>query len=122
MELLNRFIDIADGWKLVTLVILVAAVLAIGVINALLKGQFKLSAVADILRKRVVPGIGGYYVMCLVATVNDSLKAAAIAAFVIVVAALTADVLAGLKELGVPFPLPETITKVLTESKEPKSQ
>ena len=111
-DLWANFSELANGWKLVTLVALMFAVLALGVVNALLKSTFKLSVIADIARKRIVPGIGGYYLLCIAGAANADLAVLATSMFGVVTTALVGDFLAGLKELGVPgIPrLPEFFT------------
>lgn len=105
MELWNTFAQIADGYKLLTLLVLILVVLVLGVVNALRKKdgggrKFVLSAIADIARTRLVPYVLGYYVLCIAAAVDGSLHAAATAGWGVVVAALVGNVLAGLKQLG----------------------
>jgi hypothetical protein len=121
-DLATKFTDIADGWKLVTLSVLVFSVLGLGVLNAALNKQLLLRRLWDIARKRIIPGVVGYYVLCFTGAVNDDLKGLATGAFAVFTAVLVGDVLANLKELGVPFPLPDSVTKFLTaESEEPKT-
>ncbi len=113
-NLVANFLAIADGWKIITLVVLVFAVLGLGVLNAALKKQLLLRRLWDIASKRVIPGVVGYYALCFTGAVNSDLAVLATAAFGVFTAVLVGDVLANLKELGVPFPLPEALSKFLT--------
>jgi hypothetical protein len=113
-NLIANFVAIADGWKLVTLSVLVFTVLALGILNAVLQKQLLLSRLWDISRKRIIPGVVGYYALCLTGAVNSDLASLATAAFGVFTAVLVGDVLANLKELGVPVPLPDALTKFLT--------
>jgi hypothetical protein len=113
-DLMTNFIAIADSWKLVTLSVLVFVVLALGVINALLQKQLLLRRLWDISGKRLVAGMVGYYALCFAGAVHSELASLATAAFAAFTAVLVGDILANLKELGVPFPLPDSLTKFLT--------
>lgn len=115
-DLVSRFLDLADGWKLVTLAALVFTVLTLGVLNALLKGELLLRRLWDISQKRIIPGVVGYFALCFTGAVNDDLRSLAVASFAVFTAVLAGDILANSKELGVPFPLPDSLTKFLTGS------
>jgi hypothetical protein len=117
----SQFKDIADGWALITLGVLVFSVLGLGVLNSLLNKETVLRRLWDISRKRLIPGLLGYFVLCFAGTVDESLRSLATASFGVFTAVLVGDILANLKELGVPFPLPDTVTKFLTDSGESKS-
>jgi hypothetical protein len=113
-DFLSNFQSIADGWKLITLSVLVFAVLGLGVINAALNKELLLRRLWDISRKRIIPGLVGYYALCFTGAINNDLAGLATGAFAVFTAVLVGDVLANLKELGVPFPLPDSLTNFLT--------
>lgn len=120
-DLMTNFVAIADGWKLVTLSVLVFVVLALGVLNAAHQKQLLLRRLWDISGKRLVAGLVGYYALCFAGAVHPGLASLATAAFVAFTAVLVGDVLANLKELGVPFPLPDALTKFLTGTEDSTS-
>lgn len=109
MELWNQFVSLADGWKLVSLVVLAIVNLLVGVAVAFHKGEFKLSGVADILRSRIVPYFVGYYALAIAATIDSSVNFIAPVAWGIALAGFIGHILAGIKELGVWSSLPDIV-------------
>ncbi len=121
-----------DG-KVSVLVILIFVDFVLGVIAALKSRTFRLSYVADFLRKDVVFKIGGYLVLYAASyfagqadIVIDGLDMGVVAgaAYVVIVAAMVGSILNSLAELGLkpgdqPPPQPtapkqETVVKMLT--------
>jgi len=121
-----------DG-KVDVLVILIFVDFVLGVLAALKSRTFRLSYVADFLRKDVVFKIGGYLVLYAASyfagqadIVIDGLDMGVVAgaAFVVIVAAMVGSILNSLAELGLKpggdtpppttAPKQETLVKMLT--------
>jgi len=85
------------------LVALVVADLALAVVFAFLKGDFRLAQVSDWLDKLVRVGVC-YAAAALIASANADLAPLRDAAFYCLVGALLADVLNHFKEAGLPIP------------------
>ena len=86
------------------LVALIAANVGLGVVGAIGKGAFDLTRLADWLRTRAVPLLGGYGAAVLLSRAQPELAALATAAYVTVVATLLGHVLGSLREFGIPLP------------------
>lgn len=108
----NDFVAQVDVWALVTLAILILANLALGLVLALLKGKLELVKLADFLKERVIPYVGGYLVVVVVAAVpmaTDTeyagwFKALPLAAFGFIVVAMVGKLKEQLQALGLPLP------------------
>ena len=87
-----------------TLVVLVVVNLVLGIVAAWLAGTFRLSAVADFLKTRVIPFGVGYAAVCAVAVVNNDFNVAVPVVWGFIVAALLGTILGDLKSLGLPVP------------------
>lgn len=108
----SEFVTRVDVWALVTILVMVLANLALGLILAVKGGKMELIKLADWLKERVLPYVGGYLVLALAAAVPMSkdvgygewLKALPVAAFVFVVASLAGKIKEQLQALGLPIP------------------
>ncbi len=102
--ILNQFLALADGTKLVVLAALIAANFLGGLGVALHTGNFQLKKVADFLVSRVIPYILGYFVVVFLVLAEPSWAIAIPIVWGVIVAALVGAILAHLRELGVNLP------------------
>ena len=109
MEQWNEFVNLVDGFKIITLVLLIMTNGILGLILAGIKKEFTLADTGRMMTTKVLPFIGSYLAVGVTAVVDESLKPAVVAAFGICTAALVGNVLSQVKALGVP--LPEIITR-----------
>lgn len=108
----NDFVSQVDVWALVTLAILILANLVLGLVSALMFGKLELTKLADFLKVRVLPYMGGYLVTVVVAAVPVSVdaeyagwfKALPLTVFAFVVASLVGKLKEQLQALGLPLP------------------
>lgn len=98
--LIQTFMGLADGYKLATLLALLAALLISGIANALFKKEFKLSLIGKILVEKFLPFVVVFYVACLVGTFNEDLRVAVPIIWGILDAMIVGFILANLKEIG----------------------
>ena len=108
----SEFVAKVDVWALVTILVMVLANLALGLILAVKGGKMELLKLADWLKERVIPYVGGYLVLVVAAAVpmakdvgyGEWLKALPITAFVFIVATLAGKLKEQLQAIGLPLP------------------
>ncbi len=110
----SEFVSKVDVWALVTILVMVLANLALGLILAVKGGKMELLKLADWLKERVIPYVGGYLVLVVAAAVPmskasgntwiDFLGALPVTAFVFIVATLAGKLKEQLQALGLPIP------------------
>ena len=110
----SEFASRVDVWALLTILIMVLVNLALGLILAVKFGKMELTKLADWLKDRVIPYVGGYLVLVLGAAVplskspdalsTDILAALPTTAFVFIVASLAGKLKEQVTALGLPIP------------------
>jgi Bacteriophage holin family len=98
------YVALVDGFKLLTLAILVVADFILGVIVALKAGTFHFNKLAQFLNTTVLALVGGYFVVGFVALVEPSLKYVVVTCWGILSVALLGGITGKLGALGVPMP------------------
>jgi len=99
-----QFIALANGTKLSILMVMIVANFLIGVAISLYTGEFRLTAIADFMKNRIVPYCLGYFTVCLMALVMPAWKVMVPVVWGILLAALLFHILASLKEMGIKIP------------------
>ena len=102
--MLAQYIALVDGFKLVTLAILILVDLLLGVIVAIKEGLFKIDKLAQFLNTSVLAYVGGYLLVGLVAVVHTEFSPAVLGAWVILDSTLLAGIWVKLGKLGLPVP------------------
>ena len=106
MDILKQIIAISGGQGIaIAILVLVLANLISGIIVAVKKGTFRLSEIGDFLGKKVLPLVGGYYVLCITAYAVPAIQTAIVAgALTAVITTFLGFISINLKELGLPMP------------------
>lgn len=100
----QQYVALIDGFKLITLVVLILADFVLGVIVALKVGTFQFAKLAQFLNTTVLALMGGYFLVGLVALVEPSFKNIVVAAWGLLDVTLLAGITGKLGALGVPMP------------------
>ena len=108
--MIDKFLGLVNGVKIITLFVLILVDFVLGVIVALKAGTFKLNKLASFLNTSVLGMVGGYFLVGVMATVEPSFTAAVMASWIAIDAALVAMIVNKLKALG--LPVPDAITKI----------
>lgn len=103
-QYMTQFIALADGLKLSILLSMIAANVLIGIAASIYTGEFRLSAVADFMMKRVLPYIVAYFGVVVVAVVQSEWKALVTTIWAVLIAALVGHIAKNLKDMGVLLP------------------
>jgi hypothetical protein len=102
---LQTFINMVDGYKLLTICGLIGLDFVLGVVVALKDGTFQLEKIASFLNTSVLYFLGGYLVLGAAATIEPSIDPAWVTgAWVLLDATMVGFVVTKLKKLGVPIP------------------
>ena len=111
MEDLQAWIAMVDGWKILTIAVLLLVNLGLGVaLGVLGKSEpFTIAKVADFLRNRVLMYVVPYYAVGVLALIDESLGFTVPTAFGILVSFFSAKILTQLSQFGLPIPLPEAL-------------
>lgn len=99
-SVLQDYANTVDGAKLLTLVIFVIANFVLGVLIALRNGTFTMNKIAEYLQVRVLFLVGGYFVVGLVALVDESYKPIVVAAFTTLVLFYSSRVYSQFQEMS----------------------
>lgn len=101
----TTFVNLVDGYKIITILALIFVDFILGIIVALKNGTFQLDKIANFLNTSVLYFLGGYLVLGLAATVEPAINAAWVtAAFALLDATMVGFIVAKLKDLGLPIP------------------
>lgn len=103
MELWNQYVDLVNGWKLVTIVVLIIANFVFGVVAGLKDGTFQMNKIAEYLQVRVLYYVLGYFTLALVALINNDFAALVPTSFATIVAFFTTRIYSQFQTL---IPLP----------------
>lgn len=99
----EQFVNMVDGFKLITLVVLIGVDFLMGVILALKSGTFDIKKIADFLNTSVLGMVGGYYLVGLAAVVHpDVMQPIVIASWVAIDAALIGMIVDKAQKLKLP--------------------
>ena len=106
MDILNQLVLVAGGKQVAMLLaVLLLAVVVTGILVAIKKHEFRLSAVGEFLGTKALPLVGGYYVVCFVAAVIPDWQTEIVgAALLAATGTFVGLIAANLKELGLPLP------------------
>jgi hypothetical protein len=102
--MVDQFVSLVDGYKLLVIGILIMADFLAGIIVAIKDKTFAWSKIANFLKTDWLFMAGGYLVVGMVATIEDSLQFLVPATFGVLSAGLLAGIVVKLKKLGVPVP------------------
>jgi poly-beta-hydroxyalkanoate depolymerase len=101
----TTFVNLVDGAKIVTILILFLVDFILGVVVALKNGTFQLDKIANFLNTSVLYFLGGYLLLGVAAAVEPAINEAWVtAAFALLDATMVGFIIAKLKALGVPIP------------------
>ncbi len=109
--MIEKFIGLVNGFKLISLLILISVDFILGVIVALKSGTFRLNKLASFLNTSVLGMVGGYFLVGIMAVVEPSFAITVTASWVAIDAALVAMIINKLKALG--LPMPEAVMKII---------
>jgi hypothetical protein len=105
MQYIDQFLALVNGIKIVTILILIAVDLLLGIIIAIKEGTFQLSKIANFLNTSVLYFLGGYLLLGVAATAEPQWGAPMlIAAWLALDGTMVGFILAKLKKLGLPVP------------------
>jgi hypothetical protein len=100
----QQYIDMVDGYKLITIAILVIIDLVLGIVVAIKSKEFQFSKLSNYLNSTVLGYVGGYFLVGGVALVHPDFSAMVTGAWVILDAAMLATIWGKLGKLGLPTP------------------
>lgn len=101
----QTFMNMVDGYKLITILVLIAIDFIMGVVIAIKNGQFELSKIANFLNTSVLYFLGGYLLIGVAATVSDSIGEEVVtAAWALLDATMVGFIISKAKQLGLPVP------------------
>ena len=86
------------------ILVLVGVDVILGILGALMRKDFRLSRLADFMKKMVVGYVLGFAVVLMAAAGQPSLSFLVPVAFILVVVALAGSILRNLGKLGLPLP------------------
>lgn len=104
MDIINNYVTLIDGFKLITLGALVAANFLTGVAVSIYTKTFRLKALGCFLYSRILPYLVSYMAMGIVAMVKTEWMIAVNIVWGVIVLALIGAILANLKEMGINLP------------------
>jgi len=99
-NIINQYLVLVGGWKVVTILVLIVVDTLLGVSLAIKNKEFAWSKIADFLNTSVLMMFGGYLVLGIVGLAEVSLQAAVPAALAVIDAKLIADIINKLKSFG----------------------
>jgi len=101
----QTFINMVDGYKLITILALILVDFIMGIIVAIKSGEFQLSKIAQFLNTSVLCFLGGYLVLGVAATVDPSIGENVVtAAWALLDATMIGFIIEKAKKLGLPVP------------------
>lgn len=101
----QTYVDLINGWKLVTILILIAVDFILGVIVALKDGNFELAKIGQFLNTSVLYFLGGYLLLGLAAVAEPQFGETIVTgAFALLDATMIGFILNKVKALGIPIP------------------
>ncbi len=101
----TTFVNMIDGYKLITILILIAVDFVMGVVIAIKNGQFQLSKIAEFLNTSVLYFLGGYILIGVAATVSESINEEVVtAAWALLDVTMVGFIIDKAKKLGLPVP------------------
>ena len=101
----QTFVNMVDGYKLITILALIAVDFIMGIIVAIKNGEFQLRKIGEFLNTSVLWFLGGYLVLGVAATVESSIPATAVtAAWALLDATMVGLIINKAKKLGLPVP------------------
>ena len=101
----QTFVNMVDGYKLITILALIAIDFVMGIIIAIKNGEFKLSKIAQFLNTSVLYFLGGYLVLGVAATADSTIgENVVMAAWALLDATMVGFIIDKAKKLGLPVP------------------
>jgi hypothetical protein len=101
MDIIKSYINLVNGYKLITLAILIALDTVLGIIVAIKGKTFKWNKLTSFLNTSVLQLVGGYFLVGIFAVAEPSVSAALIAVWALMDAKLLADIVAKFQALGI---------------------
>ena len=106
---INSFITLVGGYKIITILILIAVDFLLGVIVAIKNGAFKLSKIGSFLNTSVLYYLGGYLLLGVAGTAEPGIGTGLIiSAFALLDATMLGSIFEKVGKLGIPVPAPTT--------------
>lgn len=99
-NLINQYLSLIGGWKIVTIIALIGADTLLGIILAVKNKTFAWTKIADFMDTSVLMMFGGYLVLGIVGMAETSLQAAVPVSLAVIDTKLIADVVNKLKDFG----------------------
>lgn len=112
---MDAFLAIINGWKLLTLLVLLSVDFLLGIANAIKEGTFAFNKIANFLSTSVLFYVAGYYLLGIATLVEPSWGPALIVAFSTIVASLGATIIVKIKKLLPFIPLPDSVNNLLVK-------
>jgi hypothetical protein len=100
-NLVNQYLDLIGGWKVVTILVLICADTLLGVFLALKNRSFAWTRIADFMDTSVLMMFGGYLVLGIVGMAETDLRAIVPVSLAVIDAKLAADIVNKLKRCGI---------------------
>jgi hypothetical protein len=99
-NIVNQYLSLVGGWKVLTIFILIVADTLLGVGLAVKNREFAWSKIANFLDTSVLMMFGGYLVLGIVGMAETSLQAAVPVSLALIDTKLIADIVNKLKSIG----------------------
>ncbi len=99
-NLVYQYLGLVGGWKLLTIIVLIAADTLLGIGLAVRNRQFAWSKIADFLNTSVLVMFGSYFVLGIAGMAEASLQAAVPVSLALIDVKLIADIVNKLKSIG----------------------
>lgn len=115
MDYVNRFIELASGAGLASILIMLVLVFISGTVRAIVKKEFTFTDLGKVLGTKIVPITAGFFLVVAFAVIDDTYQPAITAAAALADATLVANIIQNLNELGVP--IPDWLNKVTAKRK-----
>jgi hypothetical protein len=100
-NLVNQYLSLIGGWKIVTILALICLDTLLGIILALKNRRFAWTRIADFMDTSVLMMFGGYLVLGIVGMAEAELQAAVPVSLAVIDTKLIADIINKLKDFGI---------------------
>ena len=102
---IQQYLALVNGYKIITILILILVDFILGVVVAIKAGTFKLSKIGAFLNTSVLYYFGGYLLLGVAGVAEPSIGTGLIVgAFVVLDATMVGSILAKVQQLGIPVP------------------
>jgi hypothetical protein len=101
MELVQQYVDMVDGYKLISLFILIALDFILGIVLAVINHQFSWSKLAGVMDTDILKLVGGYLLVGVLGVLQPNVAESVTAAWAIIGVKLMADLVKKFQSLGI---------------------